>query len=60
MQSLVYETPMETLYDTVARIGVAAGNIRQVPQIFQTVQNKIAKRCRTGYEFGGRHFEQLL
>jgi hypothetical protein len=51
---------METQCDIVARIAVAAGNIRQVPRIFQTVQNNIARRCRTGNEVDGRHFEDLL
>jgi hypothetical protein len=53
MQSLVYETP-------VARIAVAAGNIQQVQGIFQTVQNNIERRCKTGNEVGCRHFEELL
>jgi hypothetical protein len=29
MQSLVYETPVETQHDFVARIAVAAGTIRE-------------------------------
>jgi hypothetical protein len=60
MQSPVYETPVETQYDLVARIAVAAGTIREMAGIFQRVQNNIAKRCRTCNEVGGRHFEQLL
>jgi hypothetical protein len=31
MQSLVYETPVETQDDLVARIAVAAGTIREMP-----------------------------
>jgi hypothetical protein len=46
--------------DLVARTAVAAGTIREVPEIFQKVQHNIARRCRTCNEVGGRHFEQLL
>jgi hypothetical protein len=39
MQSLVYETPVETTtqHDLVARIAVAAGSIREKLGIFQRV-----------------------
>jgi hypothetical protein len=60
MQSLVYETPVETQHDLVARIAVAAGTIREMPEIFQRVQHNIARWCRTYNEVGGRHFKQLL
>jgi hypothetical protein len=46
MQILVYETPVETQYDLVVRIAVAVGNIRRVPGIYQTVQNKITRRVQ--------------
>jgi hypothetical protein len=60
MQSQVYETPVETQHDLVARIQVAAGTIREMPGIFQRVQHNLARRCRTWNEAGRRHFEQLL
>jgi hypothetical protein len=60
MQSLVYETPVETQHDLVARIVVVAGNIREMAGIFQRVQYNIARWCRTYNEFGSHHFEQLL
>jgi hypothetical protein len=44
IRSLVYDSPVKIQCDIVARIAVAAGNIRQVPGIFQTVQNNIARR----------------
>jgi hypothetical protein len=37
MRSLVYETPAETQHDLVGRTTVAAGTIREMPGIFQTV-----------------------
>jgi hypothetical protein len=59
MQRLLYEIPVETQHDIGARIVVAAGTIRQVQGIFQTVQNNIARRCRIGREVSGRHFEHF-
>jgi hypothetical protein len=38
MQSQMYETPVETQHDLVARIAVAAGTIREMLGIFQRVQ----------------------
>jgi hypothetical protein len=43
MQSLVYETPVETQHDLVARIAVAAGTIREMPGTLQRVQHNIAR-----------------
>jgi hypothetical protein len=60
MQNLVYETPVETQHDFVARIAAAAGTIREMPGIFLRVQHNTARRCRTCSEVGGSHFEQLL
>jgi hypothetical protein len=56
MQSLVYETPVETQHDLMARIAVAAGTIREMLGIFQRVQRNITRRCRTCNEVSGRHF----
>jgi hypothetical protein len=42
MQSLVYKTPVETQYDLVAIIAVAAGTIRKMSGIFQIVQHNTA------------------
>jgi hypothetical protein len=60
MQGLMYETPVETQHDLVARIAVAAATIREMPGILQRIQHNIARRCRTYNKVGGRHFEQLL
>jgi hypothetical protein len=54
-QGLVYETPVETQHDRVARIAVAARTIWEmlgIPEEFSIIQ--------TGGAVGGRHFEQLL
>ncbi|PNF38227.1 hypothetical protein B7P43_G12380 [Cryptotermes secundus] len=43
MKNLVYETPVETQRDLVARIAVAAGRIREMPGIFRRVQHNMAQ-----------------
>jgi hypothetical protein len=45
MQSLVYETPVETQHNLVARTTVATGINREMPAIFQRVQHNIARRA---------------
>jgi hypothetical protein len=60
MQSLVYETPVKTQHDLVARIAIAAGTIWEMPGIFERVQHNIVRHCRTCNEVGSCHFEQLL
>jgi hypothetical protein len=60
MQSLVYETPMETQHDLVARIAAAAETIREMSGIFQRAQHNIARQCRTYNKVSSHHFEQLL
>jgi hypothetical protein len=45
MQSLVYETPVETQHDRVERIAVAAGTIQEISGTFQRVQHNIARRA---------------
>jgi hypothetical protein len=60
MLSLVYDTPVETLHDLVARIAIAAGTIREMMGILQRVQHDRAWRCRTCNEVGNRHSEHFL
>jgi hypothetical protein len=60
MQSLVYETPVETQHDLMARIVVAVGTIWEMLGILQRVQHNIARQCRICNEVSGCHFEQLI
>jgi hypothetical protein len=60
MQSLVYETPVDTQHELMAKIAVAAGTIREMPGIFQRVRHNIASWCRICSEASSHHFEQLL
>ena len=58
MKQLVYETVVET-EDIVARITVAAGNIADMPEIFErTWCNDVLRAYRV--QTNGRAFEQFL
>lgn len=59
-KTLIYETPVETEMDLVARITVAAGQIAEDPQLFENVRRSIRRRYQTCIDVGGRHFEHLL
>jgi hypothetical protein len=60
IKSLVYETPVETQGELIARILAACLVVRQTPGIFERVRQNFLRRCTTCIEAGGRHFEQLL
>lgn len=60
LQSLVYETPVDTADDLVARIAVAAGAIQDTPDVFHRVRESLRRRCQLCRTTGGRHFEHLL
>lgn len=60
MKSLVYETPVESEEDLVARISAAAEIIQAMPDVFSHVNLNMLRRCNKCIERGGRHFQQLL
>lgn len=60
LKSLVYETPVDSPEDLVARIIAAAGDVRDMPGIFETVRQSLRRRCEACLTVGGRSFEQLL
>lgn len=60
MKSLVYETPVQSEEDLVARISVAAEMIQTMPDVFTDVNLNMLRRCNKCIERGGRHFQQLL
>ena len=51
MKTLVYETPVESEMDLIARVAVAAGDVAEDRRMLSRVQQSFR---------GGRHFEQLL
>jgi hypothetical protein len=45
MKSVVYETPVESVEDLIARITAAAEYIQTMPGIFHTVNQNMLRRC---------------
>ena len=60
MKTLVYEAPVETQQDLVARIQVAAGVIRDIQGNLLRVRHDIIRRYKKCFEVGDGHIEQLL
>lgn len=60
MKSLIYETPVESENDLLARIVVASGEIEDNPAVLERVHDSLQRRCRLCVAQNGRHFEQLL
>ena len=60
IKSMVYETPIESDEDLVARLSVAAGNVDDMPDIFANVRQSMRRRCESCINVGGRSFEHLL
>ena len=60
MKTLVHDTPVDNAEELVARITVAAGEIRAMSGLFQNVRISMRRRCEVCIEAGGRNFEHLL
>ena len=60
LNSLVFETPVETDMELVTRIVAAYDIILNTSGIFVRVRQNLVCRCHVCIEVGGRQFEQLL
>ncbi|GFW92402.1 uncharacterized protein TNCV_4920311 [Trichonephila clavipes] len=60
MKSLVFETPVNSAEELVARISAAAGEIRNTPEMLSNVRRSMKRRCEACITCGGRQFEHLL
>ncbi|GFS83580.1 uncharacterized protein TNCV_1657911 [Trichonephila clavipes] len=60
LKSLVYETPVNSAEELVARISAAAGEIRNTPEMLSNVRRSMKRRCEACITYGGRQFEHLL
>ncbi|GBO34944.1 hypothetical protein AVEN_219592-1 [Araneus ventricosus] len=60
MKTLVYDTPIDSVEDVVARLSVTAEEIQDLPEIFQNVRNSMRRRCEACMTASGRNFEHLL
>ncbi|GBM18582.1 hypothetical protein AVEN_47964-1 [Araneus ventricosus] len=55
MKSFVYETPVDSAQDLIARIVVAANKINTTPGIFERVRQLFLHRCELCNDTRGRH-----
>ncbi|GFX94067.1 uncharacterized protein TNCV_3414291 [Trichonephila clavipes] len=60
MKSLVYETPVNSAEELVARIRSAAGEMRNTPEMLSNVRRSMKRRCEACITCGGCQFEHLL
>lgn len=60
MKTLVYETPVESEEELIARIAVASGDIADNRALIGRVHRSLRNRCGVCIQQNGRHFEQLL
>ena len=60
MEAFVYETPVLTEQDLMARIVMAGEFIRTDPGVFLRVRTEWLRRCRKCVEVEGGHFQHLL
>lgn len=60
LKSLVYETPVQSDQDLIARIVAAAGEISDNPAILRRVRHSLENRCGLCIQERGRNFEHLL
>ena len=60
LNSLVFETPVETDMELVTKIVAAYDIIQNTSGIFVRVRQDIVRRCHVCIEVGGRQFDQLL
>ena len=56
----MYETPIESAEELVARLSAAAGEVRDTPGVFQMVRESLLRRCTACIASNGQCFEQLL
>lgn len=60
MKSAMYDTPIVDEEDLVARLAIVAGNVRDIPDIFERVRGSLLHRLRLCCGRGGGHIEHLL
>ncbi|GFX08071.1 transposable element Tcb1 transposase [Trichonephila clavipes] len=60
MKGLVYDTPVVSEMDLVARISIAAARIREMLGVFEDVRQSMSRRCRACIHANGRNFEHFL
>ena len=60
MKSLIYQSPVDSAEDLVARIVVVAVKISATPGTFQRVRQTLIRLCKLCNTTLGHHFKQLF
>ena len=60
MKCLVYETPVQSGMDIVARVAVAAGDIAHDQRMVSLLQESLQMWCQLYIEVGGRHLRTII
>ena len=60
MKYLVYQTPVDTVENLLARVLGAAQGIQQITGVMERVYQNMCRRYNVHNELGGRHIEPLL
>ena len=60
LKGLVYETPVISSEDLVARVVEAAARVRDRPGLFERVHQSMIRRCEACIVADGKNFEHLL
>ncbi|GBO14990.1 hypothetical protein AVEN_77152-1 [Araneus ventricosus] len=60
LKSLAYESHVDSDEDLVARISVAAVDVREMPGVFKKVSCSLRRRCNACITAAGRSLEQFL
>lgn len=60
MEKMVYETPVPSVEDLVARVVMAGETVRQNPGVFDRVRADWLARCQKCIEENGGHVEHLM
>ncbi|GBN39311.1 hypothetical protein AVEN_54364-1 [Araneus ventricosus] len=60
LKAIIYETPVDSIEDVVARLSIAAANVREMPGIIGTVCQPFLRRYQACINVVNRNFEHLL
>ena len=60
MKSLVYETPVDTVQDLLARVLGTAQEIQQTQGVMERMYQNMSRSYNVCNELSGRHIESLL
>lgn len=57
---MIYENPIVSNEDLVAKLLAAIGNVRGMPDIFASARKSMHHQCESRITVSGRSFEHLL